>query len=548
MRLFSLLLLSAFPFALHAETIEAPSRVDRVILYPWGASVIRVVEITAPAGVHDLVIPDLPQDTPAEALRVAAPEGVAIGAVNLATGRLPVTEDRKSPQVAAAEAEVERLEGVIRDRDAAIAAIRLRIDAAEEQVAFLRGLGQGKAAEGLSARAVEELRALSRMVGDEVLAALGTAHQAEQEAQAAERAKKDDLEALERARQALAALVAEGADKAVLTLAVETNGGAATLEVTTFTDAASWQPVYDLRLARAGTPALDIDRGVLVAQETGEDWTGVELTLSTARPADQSAPSELYPWLRRIESEEAMPAAEGVTFRGAGDAMVSTFAEPEMAPAPVVEKASLEMMGATVTYRYPTRVDIRDGVEALRLKLDTLSLTPEIRAVAVPARDATAFLVATLTNTSPEVILPGEAMFYLDGALTGAGALPLTAAGGEAELGFGPIDGLRLTRTVPERSEGDRGMISKTNRIDEVAILKVENLTGEAWPLRVIDQVPYSEQDDLRITYRATPPVTEADVDGKRGLLAWEFDLGPGATREIRLEHSLTWPAGYVLR
>ncbi len=243
--------------------------------------------------------------------------------------------------------------------------------------------------------------------------------------------------------------------------------------MTTFTPNASWQPVYDIRLTSGDAPALDIDRFVTVSQNSGEDWGGIEVTLSTARPSEQSAPTPVYPWQRRIESEDAAPVLRKSV--GAGIAMsesdMAVMAAPMMEPEAISETAQMEMMGATATYRYGGRVDIRDGVEALRLKLDTLALTPEVRAVAVPGRDQSAFAVAEVTNTGGALILPGQAMLFRDGALIGQSWLPLIAGGDTADIGFGPIDGIRLTRTVPERSEGDRGMITRSNRIDEVAIL-----------------------------------------------------------------------------
>ena len=63
---------------------------------------------------------------------------------------------------------------------------------------------------------------------------------------------------------------------------------------------------------RAGS--LRLDRGLLVRQDTGEDWAGVHLLLSTARPMDQSAPSELQPQFPRIGAQEALTAAS-VTWR-----------------------------------------------------------------------------------------------------------------------------------------------------------------------------------------------------------------------------------------
>ncbi|MDH3264520.1 MAG: DUF4139 domain-containing protein [Paracoccaceae bacterium] len=544
MRLLPLLALAALP--LHAETIEAPSRVTAVTLYPWGASVTRQVQFEAPAGTHELLVPDLPRGVPAESLRVAADAGLRIGAVTLATGRLPAPEAEPPAEISAAEAEVERLESVLRGRDEAIAAIRLQIDAANEQWNFLRGLGQS---EGLAALGADDLRALARLIGEETLAARQAAQAAEIEAGAAERAKKDDLEALEEARRVLEALRAESLGRAVLTLAVETAAdGTQSLEVTTFTDAAGWRPVYDLRLSRGTVPALEIERSVFVSQASGEDWRGVELTLSTARPAERSEPSQVLPWLRRILREEELERDEARSF---GGSVAETFAleapGAEPAPAPLAETATLDYQGATVVYGYGNAVDIRDGVEDLRLRLDTLTLAPEIEAVAVPNRDDTAFLVAELTNATGEVLLPGSAMLYLNGAMVGASYLPLIAAGADERIGFGAIDGLRLNRTVPARTEGERGVLSTRNQLDEVAILKIENLTGEAWRLRVIDRVPRSEQDDLEIAYTATPPATEEDIEGARGVLAWEFELAPGETREIRLEHSLKWPEGYFL-
>jgi hypothetical protein len=101
---------------------------------------------------------------------------------------------------------------------------------------------------------------------------------------------------------------------------------------------------------------------------------------------------------------------------------------------------------------------------------------------------------------------------------------------------------------MPLRAEGDRGILTTSSQIEESAVLKIENLTGESWPLRVIDQVPYSEQEDLEITFTADPAPTETDVDGQRGILAWEFDLPAGETKEITLDHLISWPKDKVLQ
>jgi hypothetical protein len=139
-------------------------------------------------------------------------------------------------------------------------------------------------------------------------------------------------------------------------------------------------------------------------------------------------------------------------------------------------------------------------------------------------------------------------MLYADGAMVGGTELPLIPDGGEETIGFGAIDGIVLSREVPDRSTGEEGLITTSNAQDERAVLKIENLTGQAWPLKVTDQVPYSEQDDLEIEWSADPPPATDSADGKRGILTWEMELAPGETKTITLETSLSWPEGMILQ
>lgn len=528
-----------------ADRFEAPADITAVTIYPEGATVVRQVTADLLAGTHEILVPDLPVRTRAENLRVTPSDDVRIGAVSLATGRQPVTDDTSSAEVEAAEAEVERLEQVLRDHDTNISMIRLRVAAAEEQVAFLRGLGNQ---DGLAAASPDDIRALAQLVGTEVLAARQAALEAEVEAQAALRARADDAELLEKARQALAALTTPADQGAVLTLTVQTEtDGPVTLDISTIVDEAYWRPTYDLRLTRGETPTLEIDRNVLVTQYSGEDWDGVALTLSTARPGEQSQAGEVYGIPRRIISEDELERER--------DQSVSAFggmSEPvmEMAPMVIMEEIGMttDMQGANVTYTYGGEVTIRDGVDDLRLTLDTQSVTPEIWAAATPLRDDNAYMVAEITNTTGEVLLPGQALLIADGSLVGYTQLPLIAASDDTKVGFGEIDGIRLTRIVPNRTEGDIGVISRSNQQTETAVITVENLTGESWPIRLRDRTYYSDQDDLEVDYTASLPVTVENPEGRRGVLEWQFDLGAGEEQEITFESSLMWPTGYVLQ
>ena len=124
----------------------------------------------------------------------------------------------------------------------------------------------------------------------------------------------------------------------------------------------------------------------------------------------------------------------------------------------------------------------------------------------------------------------------------------MIAPGVEAEVGFGAIETLRISREMPLREGGETGVFTSANEQAESVVITVENTGDESWPIRLIDQVPYSEQTDLEVDYAADPEPTETDVDSQRGILAWEFDLAAGGKQTVTLEHTLSWPDGMELR
>ncbi|KAA0913027.1 DUF4139 domain-containing protein [Aquicoccus porphyridii] len=535
------LVFALLPTVALAEAIPLTSRVSEVTLFPQGAMITRAVPFEAPAGAHELRLIDLPRGTPMESLRIRV-TGATMGAVSTREDFVPPRPDDESAAVTAARDEVARLEEAMRAKADEAAAIRAAGEAADTRIGFLRQLGQGDALSGVD---VDTLRDVSRMVGEETLAARRAALDAEGAARVVDREVKELSKELEAARQALAALVPETGPRNLVAVGITAEDAAeGMLEIIYFHSQAGWSPVYDAYLDLEASQ-ITLGRGALVRQETGENWQDVALTLSTNQPSGAVEPGELWPELRRIaDPEEVAPLV-----RSQKEAMSGAMAEMPMADAMVTADRAVTEIGAfSVTYTYPGAVDLASGADEARLALDDLTLVAETMALAVPKRDETAFLVAEFTNTSGEMILPSVAtQLYRDGEFLGETRGRMIPAGGEARLGFGPIEGLRLKR-LAERIEGDRGILSRSTRLAEKVRIEAENLTGQDWRLRLLDQVPYSEQEDLVITWNAEPRPQETDVEDKKGVLGWQIEIGAGEMREIELNYSLEWPEGKVLR
>lgn len=526
-----------------ADTIAATSRITAVTVYPDGARLTREVSFTAPeAGPHELLVTDLPLDSDPGLIRLVGSKGLQVGAFALRADRLPPRETPLTDAQRAAKADVEAAEAEAVRAQLALEAIQAKVEAAEAQVRFLASFS-GALPDGATP---ETIKAMAGMIGAETLAARQAALAARAELPPAEKSVAEAQERLAKAQAALDALPSADMDYTALSVAVTAGAaGAQTLTVTQYLGNASWQPVYDLNLTRQGGDRLTLDRSVLVTQDTGEDWDGVALTLSSSRPSEQAAPSQLWPELRSI-GPEVEPEALARKSLGGADMAMQDAPVAEAAPAPVTAGMALE--GDTVVYNYPEPVTVAAGAENLRLALDRLDFTPVVKAVAVPRLDRTAFVTASFTNGSDEPLLPGQAMLFREGVLVGQTWLEVIAPGAETDLGFGVIETLRVKREMPKRAGGETGIFVSANRQSESALITVENTGPEAWPVRILDQVPYSEQDDLEIAFAASPKPSETDVDGQRGILAWEFDLPAGGKQTITLEQTLTWPEGMVLR
>lgn len=525
------------PLAMAADLpVFAP--VSEVTVYPSGAKLTRRGAVQVTPGQHRLVISDLPADLNAGHLRVQI-TGAHRGAMTLRTESQGPARTNEHRDVTAARTALRAAETALAAAQDRVAEARLAADAADTRLRFLAGLGR---TEGAANASPERLRALSELVGQEALAARQGAHAAQIAARVAERDLPDLETALQAARARLENLAPrDDAARSVLTIEVDVDQPGEAEVVIINSGFASWHPVYDIHLSRGASPTLEFRRGAVVSQDTGEIWRDVRLTLSTLQPTDQIAPSDLYP-LRRRAVDPAPPRAAARQADG--------LAEPMIEPQIVHEQAEAITDGYALVYTYPRPITILSGDKALRVELGSLTTGAEVEARAVPHYDKTAFLVAALVNDTGEELLPSiQAYMYIDGDWVGQydGFEGLTE-GAKGELPFGPIRGLQVKRTVLNRSEGDTGLITRSNTEMQRVLVEVENLTGETWPLRLLDRVPYTEQEELIIDWSADPAPTETNVDMWRGILGWDILLEPGGSQRIQLDTSITWPEGKLLR
>ena len=533
--------LAASSANVYAADLPLGSRITAVTVHPQGAAIVREAAFSVPAGVSVLVASDLPADMVADSLRV---EGLAAGGVTI---RSVETRDGKvdpdaDPARAAIAAEIEALRDRVGGLDDKLAALDLRvkfIDQLAESVpqGLAKGMAEGKAigdwlqtAEGLGIERekLDQHRAAVRIDKRSVEKTIGARQKA-----------LDDLPIATPRLEARIELLANQAATGKLTLGYRTQS-------------AGWNPAYDVSLTMGeamAEPKLELVRRAELHQETGEDWAGVVLSLSTTRPAEGTQAPDLYESVVRFAPRFVeSPMSESLAVARPAQAPPARYKMEAGAggAADSIDQAEAvaDFGDFRAEYRIADPVSVVSGEGSRSVRIATEGLTPVLEVRAVPAVSDSAYLTARFKNKSGAPYVGGNAVLYRDGAFAGTVPLAFTAPDAEMTLGFGIDDKVGVTRTTLERKTGERGLISSEKTDERRYRIKVENRHARPMSIVVLDQLPVSEAKTIAVQSlaEATPPTASA-VDGKRGVVAWRYDYAAGETKEITNAFAISWPA-----
>ena len=595
--------LASLPFAASAQAdqIDATSKVTGALVYPRGATVERVAEFAAPAGRHEVVIADLPVDLDVDSLRVAGAVEIAAGAAAPALEilgishkiREPRVEPLSEPERQALLDQIEALEWELRAAEDSVAEASARLDymaafrrATVGRPPFFGPRRKRKVAEADSqrippqgARGDAGLFEVSERWADSWALIASESAAARQSLREAERQREKIGEDIAKLRDALDQVGPPPPARSVLTVSIAASGaiedGALSIEY--LTSRARWAPIYDLKLdtAAAKRPGLDgaltLARRASVTQSTGEAWEGVRLAISTARPTGRVIapnPRALRAILEPIAPERSRDDAFGnkraVTgaFKAQSEQALAGGAAEEPSPAPMMaqrmDTPSMERVlsreaetlaqysgaGAVYEIREPARIP-GDG-EARQVLIGAETVEVDLVARATPSREQTAYLYAMHQNLEAP-LLPGRASIYRDGVFYGQFRLDYVAPGDETALPFGPLDEVKVSHRVITRSQGEEGLFSTSNRQQSRFELTAKNLGEQPRKITLFDARPFTETEEIKITFTGQSP-TQTEVEGRRGVVAWTFELEPETDREIRFGYDVSWPEGRKMR
>ena len=540
--------LSAAP-ALAGE-IEAASTIDAVTVYPDAAIVTRFATVDLPAGDSVLAFKDLPLALDPASLRVTG-EGdakIAIGSVdaNVEPSSTKAPDNAIESKLANLHDERESLRFQIDALQAKRAMIVSYSKATPEKLtldAKPLDVNQWSAAWDAVATALAKL-------GEELRPAEAQAHRLDDEIKALEAESQRPSPLAAPRRIASVALSTPAATHAKIVLSYRIGG-------------AGWVPAYDASLQTEGAKTVSLARRALLSQSTGEDWSDVALTVSTARAAGSADVPEVHPvkidfWQPPAPVAEAAAPMGRSRAAGAPDIQGNLQAWGAAQVSGVEHKAPYvpfatsaaetvaqgQSSAYSAEFKVPGRVTLAtDGAQKSFL-LARADAPATVIVKTAPGIDQTAYLQAHVTDDGDAPLLPGEVALHRDDMFIGRGRLAFVAPGDGVDLGFGADDKIKVTRAPVNRKENEPTWYNQTKIEIREFKTSIKNLHDFPVKVQVIDQLPYSENTAITAELLpATTPPTEKQVADKRGVMSWTLDLQPGESKEVHLAYRLKWPA-----
>lgn len=307
---------------------------------------------------------------------------------------------------------------------------------------------------------------------------------------------------------------------------------------------AGWYPSYDLRVTDISNP-INLNYKANVYQTSGEDWTNVNLTLSSGNPNESGSKPILNRWnlmtnsplslnevvvvgygIRRDESEnedkQEAPRIRGKSLRSKALAPKVMVADAQTTFQFIIEQP----------YNIPS-----DGKQhTVNVQERTINALYEY--YCVPKLDKDAFLTARITGWEEMNLLSGEANLYYEGTYLGKALLDTHNTSDTLDISLGRDKNIVVNRL--KEKEFSRKQVFGNNKTDERRWeISIRNKKSQPINIVVEDQYPTSTDKDIVVE---RGEAKEATLDEATNKLTWRLKIDPAKEKKIGFSYSVKYP------
>lgn len=562
-----------------SEPTSAPNKIVTVTVYHGNALVTRSVDVPQGTGLTELVVRPLPPQTIDSSLFTEGTDGLRVLTTRIRTRA--VMDDTRA-EVRAKQDQISQLNNKNQE-------IQKQQEVITQNLALL---GKLEAFTSATMQQLTDKGVLSAENTIKLASYVMEQRQTDAKQQVALQQQlatnQQQIEFLQRQLAELTSGASHTEREAVIVLD-KNNAAPGKVRLNYLVNSATWQPQYKLRAGAEKDP-VQVEYLAAIQQQTGEDWSDVELVLSTAQPMLNAAPPELLALnitvglpgqppiavngpLGQTKSESykaardlRQQAQQELAKNNAMDAfgyLNSAAASQQWAELLAREEPSADpnesnpREGPSVAYHLPSHLTVPSRNDSQLVEVARIEIAPTYFYKAVPVLSPHVFRQCKLVNKSNYVLLPGEATMYVGSDFVGRMTLPLVAIGEEFIAGFGVDPQIQVTRELVGKNRSIQG----GNQVQTYDYrIRVTSYKDAPVKLQVWDRLPKAENEAVAVELTHANPELSTDADYLRtdrpkNLLRWDLNVPPTAnntqaptiTYQFRLQYDRNVSIGNFL-
>ncbi|MBI4243495.1 MAG: mucoidy inhibitor MuiA family protein [Planctomycetes bacterium] len=521
---------------------EESSFINKVTVYLDRAHVRRTSNIELKKGVELITFKDLPVNLADDSVRAGIADNSGIRLLGFEV-RLYSIERTNESRVQTLQTDRQKLTDDIREIDDTIAALASERD-------FIQALKASYVKEAASTimtekPKIEDWQKLLKFVRNELIE--NSKQIAEEESK--KRNLSEKLRVIDNELSILKTLSALHRKSVTITLEC-TKDVKTQLELSYMIFGAGWAPSYDCYADKSNqAKQLELYYYGHVWQNTGEDWSNVELLLSTAHPAFSASMPTLsalvlggagkdsqrsYPTSQISYQKDLLIQNSARLERFLGKEATVDSKQQELCD---IIKSESEERFASYVFTIQNKETIPSDGMPHKSTIAVLSLPSTFEYITTPKLAPYAYLKANTENNAEFPLLPARFNIFLSNNYIGESVMKMAVPREKFEAFLGIDEGIKVQRVLDDKKDDSSSL---TRQINYTFKTTIENLKKEKIKLTVIDQIPIARDSDIKISI--VDGTTKPAEQLKDGTLKWIIELEPSKSTSINLLYYIYCP------
>jgi len=314
---------------------------------------------------------------------------------------------------------------------------------------------------------------------------------------------------------------------------------------------ANWYPEYDARV-NYESGKVEITCLGVVRQTGGEDWQGVDITLSTAKPTISGRMPELSSWvlnpvetlkydkLQSVKVLRKVAASAPLTEIGSAvndGAITADYAE--------YSYAQTDEKLTSIEYKIQRKSDIKTDGSMVKLPVFSREFSADFEYYSTPKLSPYAYLVAKVKNED-EQMMPANVRIFFGDTYVGSSRIDAVGKGESIDLYLGIDEGVKVKREKVKEETKDvwfAGIERPTKTVIISYKITAENYKGKSIKLNIFDQVPVAGTNKIAVKMLdINLKPNDENYKDRKGVMRWLLGMQSKDKKEIAFTYQVELP------